>query len=72
MTDPRTTAMEITDRLKWHYARRTPLPRCDGRHVFPCEEVRTERCVCDHQHGYTLTLNQLGYSDLVVESGSFG
>lgn len=34
------------------------LPRCDGLHVAPCEEVKTGYCVCSHQHGYILHYEQ--------------
>lgn len=53
------TAERIMTRLREQYASGAALPRCDGRHVFPCEEVKTGHCVCDHQDGYRLQLRQL-------------
>lgn len=57
--ESRATASRCCDRLRDTYTRRQVLPRCDGRHVYPCEEVKTGRCVCTHQDGYRLSLNQL-------------
>lgn len=59
MTDPRIIADAILDHLRERYAAHAPLPRCDGLHVYPCEEIKTGICVCNHQDGYTLTLHQL-------------
>lgn len=58
-TEATAEAARIMTRIKAQYAAHTLLPRCDGMHVFPCEEVKTGHCVCAHQHGYTLNLNQL-------------
>lgn len=59
-TDDRRAYVEaLMDRLRRQYAERAPLPRSDGRHVYPCEEVKTGRCVCTHQNGYELSLQQL-------------
>lgn len=44
----------LIERLRRQY--QAPLPRSDGRHVYPCEEVKTGCCVCDHQDGYRLSL----------------
>lgn len=46
-------------RLRTAYGARLLLPRCDGRHVAPCEELLTGFCTCTHQDGYTMGLMQL-------------
>lgn len=50
-------AARICDRMRVASTERTPLPRSDGRHAPPCEEVKTGRCVC--VSGAHLSLNQL-------------
>lgn len=49
----------VVTRLRVQYSDGVMLPRCDGRHVYPCETVKTGRCVCQHQDDYRLTLRQL-------------
>lgn len=49
----------IMDRLKTIYSNGLILPRCDGKHVVPCEELLTGFCTCMHQDGYRLNLHQL-------------
>lgn len=45
-------------RIRQRYSDGVLLPRTDGRHVFPCEEVKTGMCVCAHQDRYRLSLAQ--------------
>jgi hypothetical protein len=47
------------DRLRIEYGSYLPLPRCDGLHVPPCEELLTGFCSCEHQDGERLSLLQL-------------
>lgn len=49
----------LVERLEAQQRYCIELPRCDGLHVAPCEELKTGRCVCSHQHGYILTYEQL-------------
>lgn len=53
------TTTRILDRLRLAYSRCEPLPRADGRHVYPCEELKTGRCVCVDPDGVRLSLNML-------------
>ena len=69
MTTTNTT--RILDRLRLAYGSYQPLPRADGRHVAPCEELRTGRCVCVDPDGVRMSLNMLQrlYRHVIAEYG---
>lgn len=57
--DQRQHITRTLDRLRVEYGSYLPLPRCDGLHVSPCEELKTGFCTCAHQEGQRLSLLQL-------------
>lgn len=57
--DHRAHVMRSIDRLRVAYGTGLVLPRCDGLHVAPCEELKTGFCTCTHQDGYRLSLLHL-------------
>jgi len=62
----------LLSRLRRQYAERALLPRSDGRHVPPCEELKTGMCVCDHQDGARLSLWMLKRMIGCVVSEGYG
>lgn len=67
MSDTHATTTQILDHLRQAYAERRLLPRADGRHVFPCEELKTGRCVCTQDARLGLWLLRRLYRHVMTE-----
>ena len=60
-------AARIMDRMRVAYTERLPLPRSDGLHAPPCEEVKTGRCACVVPERMSLNQLQRLYRAIVGE-----